>query len=189
MTTETVSLFLALLAVVAEVIVVAGVALVVGGRLSPAARKWGNDVLDSVQPHATALALAIATTATLGSLYFSEVAHFPPCRLCWVQRGFMYPLVPVLGFALLRRSRRAVTVGMVLATLGGVVSTYHVLLEHFPSIEGGTCDPTNPCTLIWVKELGYLTIPAMALSGFAAILTLLGVARRSPHPTTAGSTG
>jgi hypothetical protein len=38
------------------------------------------------------------------------------------------------------------------------------------------CDPKNPCTLIWVKRLGYLTIPTMALSGFLLILTLLAIA-------------
>ena len=38
----------------------------------------------------------MAGVATLGSLYFSEVAHFRPCVLCWVQRAFMYPLAPLL---------------------------------------------------------------------------------------------
>jgi hypothetical protein len=34
-----------------------------------------------------------------------------------------------------------------------------------------------PCSFKWVEELGYLTIPGMALSGFLAILVLLAVAR------------
>ena len=41
----------------------------------------------------TWLAFLVAATATLGSLYFSEVAHFVPCRLCWFQRIAMYPAV------------------------------------------------------------------------------------------------
>jgi disulfide bond formation protein DsbB len=47
----------------------------------------------------------VATVATLGSLYYSEVADFPPCRLCWYQRIAMYPLVPILGIAAARRDR------------------------------------------------------------------------------------
>ena len=38
--------------------------------------------------------------------------------------------------------------------------------------------PANPCSLIWVEHFGYLTIPAMALSGFAAIVTLTILALR-----------
>ena len=33
----------------------------------------------------------------------------------------------------------------------------------------------NPCSIIWVEHLGYLTIPAMALSGFALIVALLAI--------------
>jgi hypothetical protein len=53
------------------------------------------------------------------------------------------------------------------------VSAYHVLVERVPSLETGSCDPTNPCSTIWVEHLGYLTIPVMALSGFAAVVALL----------------
>ena len=50
-------------------------------------------------------------------------------------------------------------------------------MERFPSLETRACDPLNPCSLIWVKRLGYVTIPTMALTGFAAILVLLSVRR------------
>ena len=29
------------------------------------------------------LAFAVAAIATGGSLFFSEIAHFVPCELCW----------------------------------------------------------------------------------------------------------
>lgn len=35
------------------------------------------------------------------------------------------------------------------------------------------CEVANPCTLIWVRRFGYLTIPTMALSAFALIVVLL----------------
>ncbi|MFQ5409937.1 MAG: disulfide bond formation protein B, partial [Anaerolineales bacterium] len=38
------------------------------------------------------LTLGVALSAMLGSLYFSEVAGFVPCKLCWYQRILMYPL-------------------------------------------------------------------------------------------------
>ena len=60
-----------------------------------------------------------------------------------------------------------------LAVLGGLISSYHILLERYPSLESGVCEAANPCTLIWVRRFGYLTIPAMALSAFAFITVLV----------------
>jgi hypothetical protein len=76
------------------VTVVAVVALVTR-RVPP----WARDV---ALPAATAIALV----TTLGSLYYSEVAGYPPCTLCWYQRIAIYPQVVVLGVAALRRDRR-----------------------------------------------------------------------------------
>jgi len=58
------------------------------------------------------LAFIIALVCTLGSLYYSGIVHFRPCRLCWWQRIMMYPLVPVLGIAAVRRDRGAAFYGL-----------------------------------------------------------------------------
>jgi disulfide bond formation protein DsbB len=87
----------------------------------------------------------------------------------------MYPLVPILGLAAVRRDRGIRPYAAILAGLGAVIASYHVILERFPTLESNVCDPTTPCTVIWVQRLGYLTIPTMALSGFALVLTLLAV--------------
>jgi disulfide bond formation protein DsbB len=169
MDTEAVTLFLALLAVVAEVAVVASLVLIGTGR-----GKW---LTANVGPQALALAATVAVVATLGSLYFSEVAHFTPCTLCWYQRICMYPLAPLLVIAAVRRDAGIRLYGIVLAAVGALISTYHVVLERYPTLESSVCDPTNPCTLVWVKRFGYLTIPGMALSGFALVIVLLAIAR------------
>ena len=181
MDTETVSLFLALLAVVAELATLTAVVLAVGGRWSPRLAAVRNQAVEAVAPSALTLAFLVATVCMAGSLYFSEVAHFSPCRLCWLQRFCMYPLVPILGYAAWRRqARTARPIAAVLASIGAVIATYHVLLERNPQWESSVCDPKNPCTLIWVERLGYLTIPTMALSGFVLILTLLVISREEP---------
>jgi disulfide bond formation protein DsbB len=177
---DTVSLFLALLAVVAEVSVVAAIVLVAGSKVSSRMDGWRRSAADAVAPQALTLAFAVVAVATAGSLYYSEVAHFTPCRLCWYQRICVYPLVPLLGMAAWRRDRGIRRYAAVLAGAGAVIASYHIVLERFPKFESDVCDPANPCTLIWVQRLGYLTIPAMALSGFAAVLTLLAVAGHEP---------
>ena len=197
MTTDAVSLFLALLAVVAELATVAAVVLTVGGRFSEGLEALRRQAVAAVAPSALTLAFLVAAVCMAGSLYFSEVAHFPPCHLCWLQRFCMYPLVPILGYAAFlggsrrrcrgdtpqppgRRTGRVRPYAATLALVGSLISTYHVALERHPEWESSVCDPKNPCTLIWVKRLGYLTIPTMALSGFALIITLLAISREEP---------
>lgn len=182
MDTESASLFFALLAVAAELAVLVAVIVAVGARRSPrVARLWAG-ITRSVSDQSLAVAFVVAAVAMAGSLYFSEVAHFPPCRLCWYQRICMYPLVPLLGIAAWRRDTGIRPYAAVLAGAGAVISTYHVVLERYPTLESSVCDPTNPCTLIWVRRFGYLTIPTMALSGFALILTLLAFTRGDTTP-------
>jgi disulfide bond formation protein DsbB len=177
LSTETVSLFLALLAVVAELATLTAIVLAVGGSFSPKLRTLGRQAVTAIGPSALTMAAIVAAVAMGGSLYYSEVAHFPPCLLCWYQRIAMYPLVPLLGIAAFRRDTGVALYGGVIAALGAPISIYHILIERGIVAESTACDPTNPCSLIWVKELGYLTIPTMALSGFALILTLLVISR------------
>ena len=179
MSTEQVSTFLALLAVVAEV-GAAGLAVTLVVRLARPDAGWPRQVLASVEPVALALAAAVASVATLGSLYYSEIADFPPCRLCWYQRICMYPLVPILAMAAARRDRSVRWYALPLVFTGAAVSTWHILVERFPTLESGACDPLNPCSIIWVEKFGYLTIPAMALSGFVVIGLLLALPREAP---------
>jgi disulfide bond formation protein DsbB len=175
--TETVTFFLALLAVVAQVAVAVAAVLAIAGRFGAGAARWRDAALGVFGPFALELALAVAFVSMVGSLYFSEGAHFTPCKLCWYQRIAMYPLVPMLAIAVWRQDRAVRRYALPLALIGGAISTYHVLLERFPSLETGACDPNNPCSLRWIEELGYLTIPTMALSAFALIVTLLLASR------------
>ena len=173
-TVDAVSLFLGLLAVLAQISVVVLAGLAIAGRNS--ARPAYERARDEIGPRAIGLAAAVAVVCMTGSLYYSEIANFPPCKLCWYQRIAMYPLAIILPIAAVRRDLAVKPYAMVLAGIGGVISVYHMLVERFPTLESGSCDPTNPCSIIWVEPLGYLTIPTMALSGFALILTLLAYA-------------
>src|SRR5579885_3266782 len=112
MDVSTMALFFALLAVVAE----GGGVVLIAALLGPAG--GGDRIVRSVGPSALGLAAAIAVTAMGGSLYFSEVAHYTPCTLCWYQRTCMYPLAVVLTIAAIRRDQRVVPYGLALAGIG-----------------------------------------------------------------------
>ncbi len=174
MSTATVQLFCALLAVAVLVFTIALVIWRIAARTS--ARAAG--ALDSFRPVATGLAAAIAVGCTLGSLYFSEVAHYTPCTMCWYQRIAMYPLAIILVTAAIRRDRGVLLYVAVLASIGAVISTYHYLLERFPELETGACSAAVPCDYIWFEELGFVTLPFMAGCGFLAIVNLVTLARQ-----------
>ena len=56
----------------------------------------GRDAANLLGEKAIWFAWIVALVATIGSLIYSEVIHFPPCRLCWFQRIAMYPMAIVL---------------------------------------------------------------------------------------------
>jgi disulfide bond formation protein DsbB len=173
-TPATVTLFFALLALgAAAFAAVAGLAWL---RRRARPQTW-RELVATVGPMGMALDAVIALVATAGSLYLSEVAHFTPCRLCWYQRIGMYPLTVVCGLAALRRDARAWPYPLALALATLPISVYHVLLERYPSLETGVCEVANPCTIVWVRQFGVVTIPFMAACGFLAIAATMVLTR------------
>jgi len=124
----------------------------------------------------TWLAFLVAATATLGSLYFSEVAHFIPCRLCWFQRIAMYPLSLILLVGAIRRDPAVRWYVGPLAAIGASVAAYHTLIEWRPELDTGACELFGPsCSDVWFKEFGFVTLATMSLVGFLTILLLMFV--------------
>ena len=179
----TMSLFFALLSIAAEVVVLVALVLWIGCRFSPSLARVGASARESLEHSGLWLAWVVALTATLGSLYLSEVARFVPCKLCWYQRIAMYPLAVLLLVAAIKHRTEIARATLPLIAIGAAISTYHYLLERFPSMAGAaTCDPAAPCTIVWIWRFHYLSIPAMALSGFLLIATLI-LATPREHPT------
>ena len=188
MSIDAVTTFLALLAVLAVVVVVVSIVGWLLVRVRGQLPQGVQSLRDGVGELALWGAFAVALTATLGSLYLSEVAHFPPCELCWYQRIAMYPLTVVLGVAALRRDAGVKWYVIPVAVIGAGISTYHYLLERFPDSVASGCDVEVPCTVVWVWKFHFLSIPGMAWIGFAAIITLVLLARPRSGPAAQGST-
>ena len=119
------------------------------------------------------LAFAVASAATAGSLIYSEVIGFEPCELCWYQRITMYPMVAIFGVDLLGEKARARRYALPLAVTGLAISTYHYLVQVFPSAEGGVCGTGVSCAARYVEEFGFVSIPFMAGAAFALIIAIL----------------
>jgi disulfide bond formation protein DsbB len=166
--------FFTMLTLLANAAVVIAVVLAVAALVSTRARELGRTVVAAVGPSARLLAWIVATVTTLGSLYYSEIANFVPCRLCWYQRICMYPLAVILLVGILLRDRRVRWYALPFVAIGAPISAYHWLVERVDFFaKSSSCSAEAPCTVPWFQELGYVTLAFMALSAFLLIGTLL----------------
>ncbi len=173
------ALFFAILTVLCNVFVLAALVGALAVRFAPSSALANKalDARDLLAPEALWFAWVIATATMLGSLYLSEVANYPPCLLCWYQRICMYPLSAILLVAAVTKDRRVHRYVLPLALIGSGISIYHYQLERFPEQSTLSCQVDVPCTTVWIWKFHYISIPLMALSAFAAIITLVLMAR------------
>lgn len=133
--------------------------------------RLANNLLKRISNRAKIIIFIISLAATSGSLFFSEIALYTPCKLCWLQRIFMYPLPIITGISLLfkDRSRRYV---IALSGIGFVISGYHVLTNVLSMTSFCSAISGISCNTNFFLEYGYINIPVMSLSAFAIILIL-----------------
>lgn len=128
------------------------------------------------------LAYFLSLAGMFGSLYYSEIAGYAPCVLCWYQRIFMYANVFILGLAIYRgEDKSVIPYAKLLTVVGGLISIYHnaLFLSVFKSTNT-TCSPFSnvSCTEEYFTALGYVNIPVIALTTFVAIYIFLSFANK-----------
>jgi len=127
-------------------------------------------------------AFLVAAIATGGSLFFSEIAGFVPCELCWYQRICMYPLSLLTLFAAAHNDYRVARYLLPLPVVGSGVSVYHLLIENGAVREPSACRVGGAgCAVKWINEFGYITIPTLALTAFLLLIAFLALAAAGPE--------
>jgi disulfide bond formation protein DsbB len=172
-------LFFAILAIACWLGIAFALGLVVARRRAPdsgPAMLYGD-----LAAAALWIAAVVAVVTMAGSLYFSEVAHFVPCKLCWYQRIALYPLAITLTVGALRQDSRVWWYVVPQALIGAGFAIYHTQLQAFPQQHSSFCTITEPCTVRYVWEFGFMSLPLMALTAFATIVTFVLIARSAPQ--------
>ncbi len=126
-----------------------------------------------LQEYGAQLAFGPALAAMLGSLYYSEIAGFAPCELCWYQRILMYPLTVIILVGIFNEDRMLPKYVLPLSITGMGVSTYHYLLQNHVFGGAQVCSFGVSCSLRYVNIWGFVTIPFMALTAFTMITLLM----------------
>jgi disulfide bond formation protein DsbB len=87
----------------------------------------------------------------------------------------MYPLTIITLLAALANDRRVARYLIPLPLVGAGVSIYHLLVENHVVKQAQACLISAPggCATKWINEFGYMTIPTLALTGFALTFAFL----------------
>ena len=126
------------------------------------------------------LCFLIASTATLGSLFFSEIMHFIPCSMCWYQRIFMYPLVLIFLINLLYPDEKVFKYAISLVVVGLLISIYHNLLMFDIIPESIVpCVSGVPCSTVYINWFGFITIPFLSLIAYFTLFILLIIGKKN----------
>lgn len=136
-------------------------------------KKPVKQIHGKLQQYYREVVFTVASTATAGSLFMSEIMEFEPCLLCWYQRIFMYPLVLLAGTALLLRKNDLDEYALPVTIVGGAIALYHIFVQVVGDLVPTGCGTDVPCTLAYISELGYITIPVMAFTAFLTIGIIL----------------
>jgi len=125
------------------------------------------------------LCFLVASVATLGSLFFSEVMQFVPCSMCWYQRIFMYPLVIIFLMSLLFPDDKVFKYSIGLVVVGLFFAIYHNLLMFDIIPESVVpCVQGVPCSTEYINWYGFITIPLLSLVAYSLLFVLLIIGKR-----------
>lgn len=133
-----------------------------------------------IKNHALYLAWLIALVGLLCSVFFGELLHHEPCRLCWYQRVCLFPLVLILGIGAYKEDAKITVYALPLALLGMLFALYQVLGIFLPSLSTpALCGYKSECSEQLVELWGFLSFPLVSLIGFFLIFLFLWIARSS----------
>ncbi len=177
---DTVNFIFSSLAVVAQLLTIVLVFTYIKYRKNP------NDFFNTIKHHGLTLAFIASLLSLVGSLLYSDVLGYEPCKFCWFQRILMYPQVLLLGIAMWKKDTQIALYSITLSTLGALLALNHYILQ----LSGTSLIPCSAvgysvsCSKLFVLRFGYITIPLMAFSAFILMIISVQFARHNNAHTT-----
>jgi len=161
--------------IIGQVFVLAIIALWLYVRFFPngSVRDGAFDTLNWIGKRGLAIGFSVALVSVIVSLIYSDIIGYVPCKLCWIQRIFLYPQVIILGLALWKKTKDADLYCIALSVIGVVIAGYHFYGQSIDTsvLPACTASGGTSCAVRYFIEFGYVTIPMMAFTAFLLILT------------------
>ncbi len=147
-----------------------------------ARRTWRERLIALAQDYALMIVVALSVISVGGTLFLQYGDNLAPCVFCWWQRVCMYPIaiLSVVAFIKNQRFSDIADYVSIFAILGGAIALYQHLLQILPSGSLIPCDAADECAVRSIFEFGFVTLPWMALTMFAALLLTALAARLAP---------
>jgi disulfide bond formation protein DsbB len=130
--------------------------------------------LDLIAKNAALIGLAITFPALIGSMYYSSVAGYVPCSLCWYQRIVTFPQIVIFAVAAWKDDRNVFNYIMPMALICLAIAVYHYQLQMGVPLD-------SPCSLTGVscadspfKTWGFVTMPLMSAM-ISMMIVVLGI--------------
>jgi disulfide bond formation protein DsbB len=135
------------------------------------ANKRESKIFKLLEQHGTLAAFIVSFIAMAGSLTYSDVIGYEPCKLCWFQRICMYPQFVILAIAIFRKDTNVWITSSILAGIGAVIALFHYMVQWgIVNTSCSTGGQTVSCATKMVNVYGYVTIPMMAFTAFIMII-------------------
>ncbi|MDO8661577.1 MAG: disulfide oxidoreductase [Candidatus Woesearchaeota archaeon] len=183
---QPVTLLLATLTIIGQLLVLSYILLWIGKKFSQTLHSGYTKVSFLFSQKVLLFSVIVALVATLGSLFYSEIALYEPCRLCWFQRIFMYPQVILFGVALWKKTTGVIKYIIPLSIIGGLISAYHYFIQIRGIAQPAVLDACSitgvSCVSTQFLTFGYITIPLMALTAFIILIMLGLVSQKAESP-------
>jgi hypothetical protein len=121
-----------------------------------------------VKKYGLVLLFSASLCAMLGSLTYSLIIGYPACDLCWYQRISLYPIVFMSILALYKKEISSLPYMLTILAPGLIISLYHNFIYYtgYSPLPCSAYGQGVSCTVRYVFEYGFITIPLMALSVF-----------------------
>jgi len=132
--------------------------------------------LPLIKKYSFSIIFFVALVSTLGSLFYSEMAGYIPCKLCWYQRILMYPIAIICIIALFKKTKVMLMENVLwLSVIGLIISGYHYYgqMIHTGILPCNAQVVAAACSYRPFVTFGYITIPLMAFTVFLTVILVI----------------
>lgn len=144
-------------------------------------KKTKQMIFSVIQRFGYWLIFLISFLATIGSLSFSEILGWLPCKLCWYQRILMYPQVLISFIAIWLKDKKIYLYHIWLSFFGFFIALFHYLIQR-EVIKGVDCNlviSNGSCLSKINFSFGFVSIPFMAMTAFLMIIVISFLAKNN----------
>ena len=145
--------------------------------------QWREWLHAHVGRHGVTVSLAIVGASLVGSLFYTQVAGFSACLLCWIIRFLVFPQVLTLGVYLYKPQRWLLVLSFVMSVLATIVGAYQISIQSggAPLINCAFIQSLGSCETEYFRIFGYITIASMSMITTAALAICQGVSLHRKH--------